>query len=167
MKRFDPAVVRRLAQQLAEKAGVPTGDARVLSDSLVEADLQGTSTHGISRLNIYLRRIQKGLIDPKAELKIEQRRPAVLIADANNGIGQVQATKVLEKLYEVAGTYGVASATIRGSQHFGTLGNYCNQAAARGMILIATTNAEPAMPPWGSSEAFFGTNPIGASFPTG
>ncbi len=167
MKRHDPAVVRRLVAGLAEKAGVPSGDARILADSLVEADIQGTSTHGVSRLNIYLKRIQKGLIDPHAPLTIKQRRPAVLVADAGSGIGQVQATKVLDRLYEVAAVHGLASATIRNSQHFGTLGYYCNQAAERGMILIATTNAEPAMPPFGSSEAFFGTNPIGASFPTG
>jgi LDH2 family malate/lactate/ureidoglycolate dehydrogenase len=154
-------------QQLAEAAGVPSGDARILADSLVEADVQGTSTHGVSRLNIYLRRIQKGLIDPRAELAVEQRRPAVLVVDAGSGIGQVQATKVLERLYQLARAHGVASATIKNSQHFGTLGYYCNQAAERGMVLIATTNAEPAMPPFGSSEAFFGTNPIGASFPTG
>ena len=148
-------------------AGVPAGDARILAESLVDADLQGTSTHGISRLNIDLRRIQKGLIDPHAELVIEQRRPAVLVVDAGSGIGQVQATKVLERLYGLAREHGVASATVRNSQHFGTLGHYCNHAAERGMVLIATTNAEPAMPPFGSSEAFFGTNPIGASFPTG
>jgi LDH2 family malate/lactate/ureidoglycolate dehydrogenase len=98
---------------------------------------------------------------------VEQRRPAVLAVDAGSGIGQIQAHKVLERLYGIARVHGAASATIRNSQHFGTLGWYCNRAAERGMILIATTNAEPSMPPFGSSEAFFGTNPIGASFPTG
>jgi LDH2 family malate/lactate/ureidoglycolate dehydrogenase len=29
------------------------------------------------------------------------------------------------------------------------------------------TNCEPSMSPWGACEAFFGTNPIGVSFPTG
>ena len=165
--RHDPAVVRTLVAELAEAAGVPPGDARILADSLVEADIQGTSTHGVSRLDIYLRRIRKGLIDPLAELAIEQRRPTVLVADAGSGIGQVQASKVLERLYSVTKELGVASATIRNSQHFGALGYYCNQAAERGTVLIATTNAEPAMPPFGASEPFFGTNPIGASFPTG
>jgi LDH2 family malate/lactate/ureidoglycolate dehydrogenase len=35
------------------------------------------------------------------------------------------------------------------------------------MILLAMTNCEPAMPPHGASEAYFGTNPIAAAFPTG
>ena len=33
--------------------------------------------------------------------------------------------------------------------------------------MLATTNCEPAMSPAGGSDAFFGTNPIAASFPTG
>ena len=35
------------------------------------------------------------------------------------------------------------------------------------MILLATTNAEPAMAPYGGREAFFGTNPVAVCFPTG
>ena len=35
------------------------------------------------------------------------------------------------------------------------------------MILLAMTNCEPAMSPEGGCQAFFGTNPIAASFPTG
>ncbi len=156
-----------LVQGLASAAGVPAADAAILADSLVEADIQGTSTHGVSRLAIYLRRIGEGLIDPAAELRVERRSPAVLLVDAGAGLGQVQASKVLERLYPLAREHGIASAAIRNSNHFGALSWYCNQAAAQGMILLATTNAEPAMPPYGSSDAFFGTNPIGASFPTG
>ena len=167
MGRYEPSVVADLACSLAESAGVPPGDARVLADALVEADLLGTSTHGVSRLNIYLRRIQKGLIDPAAELRVEQRRPAVLVADAGSGLGQVQAMAVLGRLFPLAAEFGVASATISNSQHFGAAGYYCNLAAERDMILLATTNAEPAMAPYGGREAFFGTNPVAACFPTG
>jgi LDH2 family malate/lactate/ureidoglycolate dehydrogenase len=35
------------------------------------------------------------------------------------------------------------------------------------MILLATTNCEPAMSPEGAAQAYFGTNPLAASFPTG
>src|SRR5205807_7870373 len=86
---------------------------------------------------------------------------------AGNGLGQVQAVKVLDRLIPMARDCGVASATVRNSQHFGALSYYCNRAADQNMILLATTNCEPAMSPEGGCEAFFGTNPIAASFPTG
>jgi LDH2 family malate/lactate/ureidoglycolate dehydrogenase len=167
MDRYPPEVLKTLVARLAGVAGVPNTDADLLADSLVEADVAGTSTHGVSRLAIYLKRIEKGLIDPKAPLKVERRRGATLAVDAGNGLGQVQAVKTLDLLIPMAREMGIASATLRQSQHFGALSYYCNRAADEGMILLATSNCEPSMSPEGACEAFFGTNPIAMSFPTG
>ena len=166
-QRFSPADVQSLASRIATAAGLLPGDAAILADSLVDADLHGIGTHGISRLNIYVRRMQRGLIDPRAELRVEQRLPAVLAVDAANGIGQVQAMKTFYRIEPLARQYGIASATICRSQHFGALSYYCNRAAAQDLILLAMSNCEPAMSPEGACEAFFGTNPIAVSFPTG
>lgn len=165
--RFNPDAVKQLAAAIAAKAGVKKKDAAILADALVDADIHGTSTHGISRLNIYTRRIQKGLIDPRAKLVIERSHGAVMSVDAGNGLGQVQAVKVLEKLAKKAKKTSVAAATIRNSQHFGALSYYCNLAAKQDLILFATTSCEPSMSPEGACQAFFGTNPIAVSFPTG
>jgi LDH2 family malate/lactate/ureidoglycolate dehydrogenase len=167
MNRYPIERVKPLITRIAVKAGIPDKSAAILVDALVEADVCGTSTHGVSRLNIYVRRIQKGLIDPAAKLTYEARRPAALAVDAANGLGQVQAVKTLDLLVPLARQHGVATATIRGSQHFGALAYYCNRMAAQDMVLLAMTNCEPSMSPWGACEAFFGTNPIGVSFPTG
>ena len=163
--RYSPEKVRQLVAAIAAASGVRKPDAAIFADALVDADIHGTSTHGVSRLNIYIRRIQKNLIDPKAKLIVENKRPATLTIDACNGLGQVQAMKTLEKLIPKARRHGIAAATIRRSQHFGALSYYCNKAAERDMILLATTNCEPAMSPEGACQPFFGTNPIAATFP--
>lgn len=165
--RYDADLLRGLIAATSRAAGVRPDDSLILADALVDADLHGSATHGVSRLAIYLKRIELGQIDPAAELQVEQRRPAVLAVDAGNGLGQVQAVRTLERLIPLARTHGVAAATIRRSQHFGALSYYCNRAAAEDMILLATTNCEPAMSPAGGYDAFFGTNPIAASFPSG
>jgi len=162
-----PEKVKDLVAAIATAAGVKKPDAAILADSLVDADIHGTTTHGVSRLNIYIRRIQKGLINPRAKLVIERRRGSTLAVDAGNGLGQVQAVRTLEKLIPKAKKNGIAAATIRNSQHFGALSYSCNKAAAQGMILFATSGCEPAMSPEGACQAFFGTNPLAASFPTG
>jgi LDH2 family malate/lactate/ureidoglycolate dehydrogenase len=167
MKRFQPQEIRSLAARLAIAVGVSPNDAEILSRALVDADLHGVSTHGISRLNIYLQRIEKGLIVPNTELLIERHGGSVLTLNANNGLGQVQAVKALDLLLPLAKQNGIAAATIRNSQHFGALSYYCNRAADEGLVLLAMTNCEPAMSPEGGYQAFFGTNPIAASFPTG
>lgn len=167
MPRFDPELAESLAARLAEGVGVPSGDAAMLAHALVDADLHGVSTHGLSRLNIYLQRISKGLIAANAELRIDRDGGSILALDAGNGLGQVQATKALDMLQTLAQRNGIAAATIRNSQHFGALSYYCEIAAQQGFILLAMSNGEPAMSPTGGFEPFFGTNPIAASFPTG
>jgi len=167
MERHRSEVLKTLAADIASAAGVPRADAEVLADSLVAADLAGTGTHGLSRLAIYVKRIQKGLIDPKPPFTVDRERGATLAVDAGNGLGQVQAYKTLERLIPMAKRHGTAVATIRNSQHFGAVSYYCNLAADEDMILLATTNSQPAMSPEGGCQAFFGTNPIAASFPTG
>jgi LDH2 family malate/lactate/ureidoglycolate dehydrogenase len=167
MKRFKPNEVRSTVARLAEAAGVTEADAQIFAHALVDADLHGISTHGVSRLNIYLQRMEKGLIASRAQLRVERDGGSILALDAGNGLGQVQAVKALELLKPLALKNGVAAATIRNSQHFGALSYFCNLAADEGLILLAMTNGEPAMSPAGGYEAFFGTNPIAASFPTG
>lgn len=167
MDCYDSKQLTELAAKIVRAAGVSAEDAHILATSLVEADLSGTATHGISRLAIYVKRMQKGLIDPKAKITIDRQRNGTLSVDAGNGLGQVQAMKVLEKLIPMAKSQGIAAATIRNSQHFGALSQYCNRAADQGLILLATTNCEPAMSPEGGKDAYFGTNPIAMSFPTG
>lgn len=165
MKRFQQSYLQQVIAQLAEHVGVSHEDASLFARVLVDADVHGTSTHGVSRLNIYLERISKGLIDPRATLSVDREHGSALAIDAGNGLGQVQAIKALQLLMPLAKANGVAAATIRNSQHFGAVSYYCNYAAEHGMILLAMTNCEPAMAPTGGYEPFFGTNPIAASFP--
>jgi LDH2 family malate/lactate/ureidoglycolate dehydrogenase len=167
VKRYPKEQLIAMTLRLGQAAGMSAGDAKIFADALVDADLHGVATHGLSRLNIYLRRIELGLIDPKAQLRVERQTGAILALDAGNGVGQVQAVKALEKLIPIAEKNGIAAATIRNSQHFGALSYYCNRAAERKCVLLAMTNCEPSMSPAGGADAFFGTNPIAASFPTG
>ena len=167
MKRYAKERLAALTQRLAQAAGMSAEDAQIFANALIDADLHGVSTHGISRLNIYLRRIELGLIDPKAKLRVDRSGGSILSLDAGNGVGQVQAVKALEMLMPLAEKNGIAAATIRNSQHFGAQSYYSNRAAERGCVLLAMTSSEPAMSPAGGTDAFFGTNPIAASFPTG
>ena len=166
-ERFAVAALEGLVRRLAEASRVPAESAAVLARALVDADVHGVGTHGVSRLGIYLKRIGLGLIEPRAQLIVERDGGSLLAFDAANGLGQVQAMRTLELLMERARSNGVAVGTIRNSQHFGALAYYCGVAAEEGMILLAMTNSESAMAPAGGYDAFFGTNPIAAAFPTG
>ncbi|MES0342453.1 MAG: Ldh family oxidoreductase, partial [Candidatus Humimicrobiaceae bacterium] len=49
-----------------EKLGVPAGDAEVVGDILIEADLRGVSSHGLIRLSSYYgNRLKAGYMNPE------------------------------------------------------------------------------------------------------
>ncbi len=157
----------RFVSNLAEKSGVSHDDAVILAESLVDANLNGIDTHGVSRLPIYLKRISLGLINPNARMRFEKRLPAVGVLDADNGLGQVAGVKAAHEVLKLAKEFGAGVAGVIHSQHFGAAGYYCSIVARQGFIGMAFTNAEPALPAWGSYEAYFGTNPIAIAVPSG
>lgn len=147
------------------RLGMSREDAGVAADSLVRANLEGTDSHGISRLAIYARRIREGRISARPEIGVE-RAGSVLRVDGGNGLGQVASYQALKTAFPVARETGIVGVAVRNSNHFGTAAYYCQMACREGMALIATTNSPPGIAPWGGKKAYFGTNPIAFGFPT-
>ncbi len=163
--RYHPAKLTGFCKGVLESLGLPPEDARVVADSLVRANLEGTDSHGVSRLPIYARRVREGRISARPEVRVE-RSGAVLRVDGGNALGQVASYRALEAAIPVAWEAGIAAVAVRNSNHFGTAAYYCQMACREGMALIATTNSPPGIVPWGGRKAYFGTNPIAFGFPT-
>ena len=166
-KTFSAEALTAFARRIAHAAGMSADDAATLADSLVAADLIGVSTHGITRLAIYVKRMRMGLINPKAVPRVERGGAAVAVIDGANAAGQVCGCFAVKHVVDAARRMGIAAATVKHSQHFGTASYYGERIARNGMIGIVFTNSEPAMPPWGGRHAFLGTNPISLVAPTG
>ena len=56
---------------------------------------------------------------------------------------------------------------VRNSNHFGTAAYFTRMAARDGCVAILTTNASPAMAPWGGRRKTVGTNPWSIAAPAG
>ena len=136
----------------------------MVADSLVRANLEGTDSHGVSRLPVYVRRMGEGRISPNPNVMVE-RHGSVLRVDGDNALGQVASYKALKAAIPVAREAGLAGAAVRHSNHFGAAAYYCQLACDEGLALIATTNSPPGIAPWGGREAYLGTNPIAFGFP--
>ena len=162
---FTPEKLKAFAVEVSKKYGLTGSDAEIFVSNLINANLTGVDTHGLTRFAIYLKRIKLGLINPKASMTFEQKFPIAAVLNADNGLGQIAGDKAITKAIEMAKIYGLGAVAVKNSQHFGALGYYCNKAAENEVICLAFTNAEPALPPWGSYEAFFGTNPIAMGVP--
>ncbi len=150
-----------------EKFGLSTEQARIMADSMIFAQSRGFASHGVIRLPLYMTKVEKGLINMKAEMPFTMEQGAVASLDAQNCFGQLAGYKANEKAIELAKKYGISHVTVANSNHFGTGAWYSMRAADQGMVGINLSNASPAMPPFGAREPILGTNPVGVAIPCG
>lgn len=165
MLHFQQQKVFQFCQKLLQGSGVPEEDAAIVTDVLVDTSLEGIDTHGISRLPVYLTRIQNGRINAKAKIKVDRTAPSLANIDGDNGLGQLVGVRSMQVAVEMAREAGVGAAAVRHSNHFGASSYYCKMASSSGMVGMAFTNTPSGIPPWGGKEAYFGTNPISFAFP--
>ena len=112
--RLHPFVARIL-----NRVGVPDADARLLADTLVEADLRGVHSHGVMRLPNYVRRIRAGLVRPEAHCTTTAEGPAFAQLDAHNSLGQVASVRAMDVAMAKARQSGVGLVGVAHSTHFG------------------------------------------------
>jgi LDH2 family malate/lactate/ureidoglycolate dehydrogenase len=146
---------------------LPEQEAAIIADNLVDADLLGVESHGVSRVPGYLKRMEQGLIKRSTNISLISETPTTAMYNAGNGWGQVAGVKAMESAIEKAKTYGTAFVGVNNSNHFGTCSYYARMAAAEGCIGIIMTNTSAMMVPFGGLEPSLGTNPIAFGIPTG
>ncbi|CAG7616102.1 Ldh family oxidoreductase [Paenibacillus allorhizosphaerae] len=163
-KRYRSDALEQFCRNVFIRSGFSAKDAAVAADSLVRADLEENGSHGISRLPIYVRRIQEGRIAAKPDIRM-QHHGNIVHVDGGNGLGQVVCVRALEEAVPLARDAGISMVLIRGSNHFGTAAYYCQLACEQKLALVAVTNSPPGIAPWGGKKAYLGTNPIAFGFP--
>ena len=169
MPTFPATTLASFTQSLFEAAGVPKADAEIVAHSLVDANLCGHDSHGVMRVPQYVEFIRTGKYKVGVPLTVINETPAILAVDANWGLGQIQAYRLLDRLLPKAKSLGVAAGTLRNCGHTGRLGEYAEFAAKEKMALFAAVNSHGAgrrvVPP-GGTEGRISTNPICMGVPT-
>lgn len=146
---------------------VPTDDAELVAETIVDAHRSGKGTHGVTRLPIYVRKIRSGLLDPRTRVDVVRESPVIAVIDAHHGFGQVAATRAMTLCIEKAKTLGVGLVGVRHSNNFGVAGYFARRSAREGFIGIVLGNSAPAIAPTGGSQPLLGTNPLAIAFPDG
>ena len=153
--------------KILKKNGLNTSHATICSKALINAELVGAHSHGLSRLKMYCDRIQKKVINPKPKIKIKKISQSISQVDANNSIGFVAADIGIKQAINNAKKTGIGLVGIKNSGHYGLSGYYAEQAAKKNLIVFCFTNAPPAIAPHGAKKTLFGTNPICFGTPSG
>ena len=150
-----------------ERVGMPPADARLAADTLVQADLWGHQSHGLMRLPWYVARLKAGTAKAVAAPEQIVDVGAVGVIDGRDGMGQVVTARAARDVIRRAKAHGIGAVAVRNSNHFGTAMYYTLMAPPEGCIMFLSTNASPAMAPWGGRQKSVGNNPWSWSAPAG
>ena len=147
--------------------GLTPKHSMISAKAIINAELVGAHSHGLSRLKMYCDRIDKKVINPKPKIKIKNISKSISKVDADNSIGFVAADVAIKKAIKNAKETGIGLVGVKKSGHYGLSGYYAEQATKKNLVTIIFTNAPPAVAPHGALKSLFGTNPICFGTPTG
>src|SRR3990167_3967955 len=160
-------VARPFCQQVFEAAGLSRGDAFLVADALIDADLRGVSTHGLVRFPIYVTRLRKGLVNAKPQMQVVRTKGATVVLDGDHGFGQVVGAEGMRRAVGLAREHGVGMCAIRNGTHLGALAYIAAMALPHQMIGITLTITNPVIAPWGGVVPKLGNNPLAVAVPAG
>ena len=165
--RAEPERLLKFATSIYEAVGMRSQDARLCADTLVQADLWGHQSHGVMRLSWYAARLRAGVCDPVARPEVLIDGGAIALIDGHEGMGQVLTDFAMNEAIRRAKLHGIGAVGLRNSNHFGTAMYFTLKAARAGCVAFLSTNASPAMAPWGGRKKTVGTNPWSWACPAG
>lgn len=164
--RIGRAPLQSFCASALQAAGAAPAAAQLCAQSLVAADERGVHSHGSLRLGVYVDRLRAGSIDGQAQPAFERDLGAIAVLDGRAGLGIAVAAQAMDSAVERALRHGVGVVGVRNSHHCGMLAWLVQRAVDRGCVVLALSNADSQVAPWGGRAKFMGTNPMAIGVPT-
>jgi len=148
-------------------AGCSDDEGRRIADRLVAANLTGHDSHGISRIPRYVQHMGIGLVFPGRSVTTVRDDGNTLVLDGDSGFGQIVGEAAVALGCERAHAHGTAVVTLRNSGHLGRIGDWAEDAAARGLISIhmVSVRGRSLAAPFGGIDRRLATSPFCAGVP--
>lgn len=157
--------LRDFCRKAYEATGVPSDEAFIVADLLARADLRGVESHGVTRLPIYILRLQKKYVRAKCRLTTVREKGPTLFLEAHGSMGHLVSFKSMHLAIEKAREFGLGWVSVKDSGHFGVAGLLPLLAAEQDLVGYICSNSAPMMAPFGGRERILGNNPLAYAFP--
>ncbi|KAF4518323.1 hypothetical protein B566_EDAN009111 [Ephemera danica] len=109
------AEVTRYGVDCMRAVNVPLEHASMLAEVLVAADYRGHYSHGLNRLEMYVRDVKTGICDGSVQPAILRRTAATALVDGRNGLGPVVGNFCMKLAIKKARETGVGWIAAKGS----------------------------------------------------
>jgi LDH2 family malate/lactate/ureidoglycolate dehydrogenase len=140
--------------------------AQTTAEAMVETDLLGVDSHGISMLMTYEARKREGKLNLAAKPTILRESPCTALVDGQAGLGHPVSVFAMNLAVDKALKMGIAAVGVRNSHHFGATGVYARIASRRGVIgMVTSATRGITMVPTRGKIPVLGTNPIAFTAP--
>lgn len=164
-QHFSYDALDALCMDAFTKFGFSAEDAAIIRDVLLTSDLFGIESHGIQRMVLYHKNIEKGIVVRDAKPEVVLDTPVSAVIDGHDAMGQLIGHSAMMLAIEKAKKSGIGIVTARNSNHFGIAGYYANLACREGLIGLCCSNSEAIMVPTFGKKAMVGSNPIAIAMP--
>ncbi|XP_046890192.1 uncharacterized oxidoreductase YjmC-like isoform X2 [Hypomesus transpacificus] len=145
--------------------GSKPSHAKSLAEVLVEGDRRGHYSHGLNRMDVYVKDVQTGICAKEGEPVVEKETVATALVNGSNLLGPVVGNFCMDLAIKKALNVGIGWVVAHGSNHYGIAGYYSMQALRENMIGMSYTNTSPLVVPTRAKERTLGTNPISVAAP--
>jgi delta1-piperideine-2-carboxylate reductase len=159
------AEVSALATHAFSHNGCDEVNTRALVRTVVNAERDGSLSHGLFRVPGYVASLRSGKVNGKARPSVSQRSPATVNVDGDNGFAPLALEIGVPVLADAAKKLGVSVMVMTHSHHFAALWPEVEAIAAKDLIGMACVCSMPFVAPHGGTSPLFGTNPIAFSWP--
>lgn len=130
-----------------------------------QASLDGVASHGLNRFPFFIKMIEEGIVDVKAQPTLVGSFGLFERWDGQLGAGNLNAHHCMDRAISLSKENGIGCVALKNTNHWMRGGNFGWQAVEANCIGICFTNAIPNMPAWGGSEPILGNNPLVIAFP--
>src|SRR5260370_18174986 len=159
--------VREQIASILTAWGMDAGLVRTTAEVMVETDLSGVDSHGVSMLMDYEQSRRKGKLNLKAHPKVVRESAVTALIDADAGLGHPAAVMAMELAIKKAKEMHVGVVTAFNSHHFGAAGYYAAMAPKRGLVgMVTSATRTIGVDPTRARVPVLGTNPIAFAAPT-
>jgi LDH2 family malate/lactate/ureidoglycolate dehydrogenase len=139
---------------------------RITAEVMVETDLAGVDSHGVSMLMDYENSKSKGKLNLKAFPRVVRESAATALVDADAGLGHPAAVMGMGIAIKKAKAMGVGVVSVFNSHHFGAAGYYAAMASKDGLVgMVTSATRSIAVVPTRAAVPVLGTNPIAFAAP--
>jgi LDH2 family malate/lactate/ureidoglycolate dehydrogenase len=158
--------VRAQIVALLDAWGMSPERSRITADVMVETDLAGVDSHGVSMLMDYEKSKIAGKLNLKANIKTVKESAVTALIDADAGFGHPASVMAMALAIEKAKAMGVGVVTVFNSHHFGAAGYYAAMASKESLIgMVTSATRSMAVVPTRAKGPVLGTNPIAFAAP--